>query len=110
MYRGRTAVALIFTAIGPSGEYSIERDGYHPQAGMAFLYEDDKYTFYFYVEDKVDMTRWEMTLIVKHASTQRFNMGTPVIGHGDKSIIEQNIERYLTTVSVLRACTHKRAT
>jgi hypothetical protein len=85
---------------GPTGEYTIESSGVHPQAGWAYLYKDNKYTFYFYIDLKPGTPQpGKLTLVVQHLSNERFGGGRPVIDRGDVSTIEENIRHYLTTVS-----------
>jgi hypothetical protein len=86
--------------VGPAGEYKIERNGYHPQAGQAFFYKDVKYQFYFYVDLKIDSSHAQHTITVTHFSSQLFRGGRPEIESGDADVIDQNIKGYLEAVSI----------
>jgi hypothetical protein len=87
--------------VGPIGEFTIEKHGYHPQAGQAFHYRDGKYQFYFYVDTKIDLAHNEHTITVTHFSGQLFRGIRPEIEYRDASVIQQNIQQYFEAVSIV---------
>ena len=86
-----------FTAMGRTGEYAIKKDGYHPQAGNAFHYNDRQCEFWFYVQTKVDRDKNSYELEIAHASAKRFAGGDPGIDAPNRVTIEQNIRRHFET-------------
>src|SRR5215211_6955290 len=88
----------ILTAMGKTGEFTIETDGYHPEAGDAFVYKDQKHNFWFYAG--LGDTK-ELELVVNRATTGRFSGYTPQIDSNDQSAIEENIQKYFESFDLL---------
>jgi hypothetical protein len=83
-----------FTGTGETGEFAIQESGFHPQAGYGFKYTDEKYAFWFYVDFQQSEGSKGYRLFVKHATSERFAGGIPIVGRKDQTAIEENIRRY----------------
>jgi hypothetical protein len=87
-------MSKIYKAVGRTGEYFIEKSGYHPQAGEAFSYVDEKYRFWFYVEFCPGEDQENYRLRIKDATTERFEGWLPSVAIQDQKAIEDNIRSY----------------
>jgi hypothetical protein len=83
-------------------ECVIESSGYHPQAGEAFSYKDQKREFWFYVEfvASPDNER-DYTLIINDASTGRFAGVLPQVDAEGRAEIERNIRSHFGRFGIM---------
>jgi hypothetical protein len=94
-----TKESVMTAKVNNTGEYNIKKGGYHPQAGYAFHYRDEKYDFWFHIqlEERVSP---DFDLVIRTASVNRFSGPDPVVAPQDVAVIEDNIRRYFRSVDL----------
>lgn len=78
---------------GERGVFKIGQDGLHPNVGLAFVYEDKRQKFWFYINS--DLISSESDYYeVNFATSTRFGYRLEKLSIADQQVIEQNIRLF----------------
>lgn len=81
---------LLATLEGERGVFTISQDGGHPNLGIAFIYQDESYRFWFYVSHD-SQTSLHPAIEILSASQERFSRKITDFRKFDLEYLQNNI-------------------
>jgi hypothetical protein len=89
------------TLVGPTGEFTIDDDGFRPGLGFSFSYRDKEFRFWFFVHVEPSGNNNVKKLMVSHPTTEQSGDIIPELPKSAVIVLEKNIERYFTTLDFI---------
>src|SRR5690348_966323 len=80
---------------GPHGRFAIAGAGGIPELENAFFYDDGRRKFFFYADLAIRLDN-DFDIVVKHATSQRFEGRIAPIPPGEQREIEDNIKQFFS--------------